>query len=110
MEGGSLMLFYHRTSTARKILREGFRSVTWQVGDQTFRGIWISNRPLKTNDDEKGDELLEIILDPEQCQLDRFELGDKGKFYREWCVPASILNTYSRRRLVPWHETTESRH
>jgi hypothetical protein len=101
------MILYYRTREARRTLRHGFKNAAWEVGDRTLRGILVSERPLKTNDEIKNDEFLEITLDPVQCQLDRFELHETGSSTREWCVPASILNTYSRVRLLPWHEATD---
>ena len=61
------MILYYRTREARRTLRHGFKNAAWEVGDRTLRGILVSERPLKTNDEIKNDEFLEITLDPVQC-------------------------------------------
>jgi hypothetical protein len=57
---------------------------------QTSR-VCFSNVPLDINEGAKGGHLLEITLRPD-CDISAYELIEEGKPYREWCVPAKIIN------------------
>jgi hypothetical protein len=85
------MILYHRTNAAAAILSEGFRD-----GGGTFlttewwTGVWLSNVPLDGNEGADGDTLLRLEL-PEQMIAD-YEVIEDGKPYREWLVPARLIN------------------
>ena len=55
-------------------------------------GVWLSNRPLDSNEGAKGDVLLEVQMDLQETDLADFELIEDGKPYREWCLPAELVN------------------
>lgn len=97
---------YHRTDAdaARAILREGFRDAEGRWGMTTkskLRGVWVADRPLDGNDGAKEGPLLVIDIDLPLEQLDYWECKEKGKGFREWLIPARILNPHSRVRLDP---------
>jgi hypothetical protein len=101
------MILYHRTGAAHQILANGFRD-----GEGTYltsvvhRGVWLSNMPLDCNEGAKGDQLLCLELD-EQA-IAEFEWIEEGKGYREWCIPAQIINERAiGLRLVDGDEETE---
>src|SRR5437660_9450920 len=87
------MQCYHRTTQekARSILENGFLDGEGKfLTDRIWRGVWVSNRPLDSNEGAEGDVLLEIRI-PES-EVTPFEWVEEGKPYREFLVPARILN------------------
>lgn len=103
------MLCYHRTAAADAILRDGFRDAEgfyMMALDEPLRGVFISDEPLDVNEGAKGDELLEVGV-PDDLDLSQFELVEDGKGYREWCVPAELLNSRSTVRRVSEEEEDE---
>ena len=94
--------FYHRTSlaVAAAILQDGFRDhVGTYMTDQEFRGVWLSDEPLDVNEGAIGDALLEIDLGLEDDAIDRYEWIEEGKGYREWLIPAALINANASIRL-----------
>lgn len=92
---------FHTTSAAEAILRDGFRDGVGPYGlvHGTLRGVFLSDRPLDLNEGAEGEDLLEVTL--EENLLGDYELVEKEKPYREWCVPADLLNRHaSIRRAV----------
>jgi hypothetical protein len=47
-----------------------------------------------------GDTLLQIDLDLDEQALDDFEWKEEGKRYREWLVPASLVNQHARVSII----------
>ncbi len=90
-----MVKLFHRTSTAEGILREGFRDNEGSYGlvGVTLRGVFLSDRPLDLNEGVAGEDLLEVTLD--ENLLGDYELVEEGKPYREWCVPADLLNRHA---------------
>ena len=96
------IIFYHRTDAAESILRDGFRDNNGLVGAQYagIEGVFLSNRPLDCNEGAKGDQLLEVTL-PSACDLSDYEIIDEeNTSYREWCVPAEVINQHGKVRLL----------
>jgi hypothetical protein len=87
------MILYHRTHApvAKRILSDGFRdgSGTYMTSEE-HSGVWLSNVPLDENEGASGDTLLQVEL-LEQTIAD-YEWIEDGKPYREWLVPARLLN------------------
>jgi hypothetical protein len=95
------MLLYHRTSAANaaQILRDGFRDgVGRYLTDREWAGVWLSDAPLDSNEGAEGDTLLQIEL-PEQAITD-YEWIEDGKPYREWLVPADLINARAHVRVI----------
>jgi hypothetical protein len=87
------MILYHRThaAIADRILRDGFRDGTGTYMTTTeHSGVWLSNVPLDINEGAAGDTLLQVEM-PEQSIAD-FEWIEDGKPYREWLIPARLVN------------------
>jgi hypothetical protein len=87
------MILYHRTraSAAELILCDGFRDgVGTHMTTEEHRGVWFSNVPLDSNEGADGDTLLRVEL-PEQA-IEEFEWIEDRKPYREWLVPARLIN------------------
>lgn len=93
--------YYHRTFGAETILRDGFADSTGSYGFKTLTlsGVWISDEPLDVNEGADGDTLLR--LDPlGEVDLDPFEVVEELTSFREWCVPAEMLNRAFRVTVV----------
>ena len=87
---------YHRTSrlAADAILAEGFKSSPTFIGGIELFGVWLSDRPLGSNEGTKTNEvLLEVTLELVAPDFDFYEVVEKGKPYREWCIPAEKVNS-----------------
>jgi hypothetical protein len=92
-----MTIFYHRTTEAgaRIILREGFRDAigNYLTGEK-HKGVWLSNIPLDCNEGAKGDVLLRVEMP--MRGLKKFEWIEDGKPYREWLVPAELINKQAK--------------
>lgn len=100
------MLLYHRTEHGGAILADGFRDAEgYYMTAHLFRGVWVADWPLDCNEGAKGDDLL--VADVPECLVAEFEWIEDGKGYREFLVPAAILNQYIW-RLVDTDEEEES--
>jgi hypothetical protein len=87
------MKVFHRTPYPSSILENGFRDGegTYMTGI-THRGVWVSDRPLDFGQGAKGEFLL--CLDMPDDVLEPFEWVEEGKQYREFLVPAEIVNSH----------------
>jgi hypothetical protein len=94
------MLVYHitRPVVADVIDLEGFRDNTGTfLTEQEFSGVWVSDVPW----DQSGfaDSIIFEINVPDS-QLTEWEwIEEEANYYREWLVPASMLNAVPRRRV-----------
>lgn len=81
---------YHRTPHGETILREGFRDTPANYGLGWTTGCWVTDQPLGIMEGANGDDLLRarVML----AEIDRYEVVEGGKGYREWLVPAALLN------------------
>jgi hypothetical protein len=100
------MIFYHRTDAAEAILREGFRDAegSYMLIGTTLRGVFVSDKPLDSNEGAIGDQLLKIALPDDCCDLSYYELVEEEKPYREWCLPADVINRFGSVRLLSGEE------
>jgi hypothetical protein len=90
------MILYHRTSSAdaEAILKSGFKdhTATYLTGRE-FTGVWFSNRPWDINEGMTGDTVLRVSLRTVEKAVAAYEwVGDDGKNYREWLIPAEFIN------------------
>lgn len=87
------MKLYHRTDAADAILRDGFRDRTGSyLTEGDFIGVWLSDRPLDGNEGAWGDSVL--VVDMPETTVVPFEWVEDGKSYREFLVPAEVLNAH----------------
>jgi hypothetical protein len=84
--------FYHRTSAeaADVILVSGFKDCTHR--ELNIRGVWLSNIPLDSNEGATEGPLLQVVLTLPADKMDAWEVVEEGKPYREWCIPAKVVN------------------
>lgn len=103
--------FYHRTSATKEILAHGFRDREALYGtsgkNRTFSGVWLSDRPLDAGDCVSGDTLLKIEI-PEHVVAD-YEWVEENKRYREWLVPAEVVNAFGPPRVCEDEEAEDER-
>jgi hypothetical protein len=89
------MKLYHRTAraNAESILREGFRDHTdYYMTRNLYTGVWFSSTPLDVNEGILGDTVLCLSLDLNEADLAQYEWVEEGKGYREWLMPAALVN------------------
>lgn len=100
--------YFHTTDAATAILRDGFRDATGGYGFAiTLTGVFIADQPLDVNEGCKGEDVIAIDL-PEDLDLDEFEIVEELKGYREWCVPAELINSRGRLRLLTEDEVDDA--
>ena len=99
------MRLYHRTPAGQAILAGGFRDATgsYMLVGLELTGVWLSNVPLDSNEGAKGDDLLEVTF-PDGSDLSEFEIVQDGWGYREWCVPAALINATATVRMLTEEE------
>jgi hypothetical protein len=94
-----LTRFYHATTmeAAVSILREGFRDATGNyLTDTEWTGVWLSDRPLDENEGANGHTLLAVQIDA--TLVEPYEWEEEDKTYREFLVPADVLNAHAHVR------------
>jgi hypothetical protein len=92
------MILYHRTSqeAASAILADGFQDVEGTyLTCNVHRGVWLADRPLDENEGAFGNVVLKVEGIDERTIAD-CEWIEDGKPYREWLIPAAVLNETGR--------------
>jgi hypothetical protein len=64
--------------------------VASRVTEQTWRGVWVSDRPIDVNEGASGDTLL--AMDVPIAIFEEYEWVGEDKPYRESLIPATTLN------------------
>ncbi len=100
------MRYYHTTDAAEAILRDGFRDSEGHYGfaTLTLRGVWLADSPVDVNEGAVGDKVLAVNL---SIPLAEYEIVEEGKPYREWCVPADLINAQGTVTLMTQDEVDE---
>ena len=91
------MTLYHWTFSAEKILKSGFHGDLGICGGRHIRddGVWLSDEILGPLDGvEEGMKLL--VIEIPFKDIEEFEWMEEGKDYREWCIPADVVNQYGK--------------
>ena len=57
-----------------------------------YTGVWLSNRPLDDNESVHGSVLLSIAIPVRELRA--YEWVEEHKSYREFLVPAKLVNHY----------------
>lgn len=75
-----------------EILAAGFKDGTGRyLTDHKFTGVWLADRPLDENEGCKGSTVL-AVSGLDQSDIADYEWIEEGRGYREWLVPAAMLN------------------
>ena len=86
------MNLYHRTFAAAAIITDGFRDGGDIPGVR--RGVWVYDEPLDEQEGALGNVVLHISGIPEAA-VAGFELLDQNRrSFREFLVPADLLNRF----------------
>ena len=97
------MKLFHRTPAAETILRQGFRDAAgYYVTDRLHEGVWLSTVPPDATDDAWGTDLLEV--DIPEADVAPHEWIEAGNPYREFVVPAAIVNRFPVRHIAQEEE------
>jgi hypothetical protein len=95
------VILYHRTNreSAESILYDGFKDgVGTYLTDRVWRGVWLSNIPLDENEGARGEVLLAVHLQiPARELREQYEWKEQGKGYREFLIPAEVLNRHVKK-------------
>jgi hypothetical protein len=105
MKEAVMPILYHRTSAqaAKAILDGGFRDTKRHYGfDIEVEGVWLSDVPFDRGFNPPDVVTLAVTLDDADL-VDREVITDGGT-YREWLVPAALLNAKGNSRIVPLEE------
>jgi predicted DNA-binding antitoxin AbrB/MazE fold protein len=94
------VILYHATTaeSAIAILANGFEDGKWHG----LSGVFVSLKPVDVNEGAKGDTVLRLTTSIKLEALRRYEIVEEGKPYREWIVPARILNASASVRVAEW--------
>jgi len=65
--------------------------------------IYLADAPAA----KEAEQLLEISL-PGEINITSFEIFAPGARWREWCVPADIINRYGKTRQLPDDEREQA--
>ena len=104
------MRLYHVTTieSAEKIMADGFRdSVGSYMTAREWSGVWLSNMPLDANEGAKGDTLLLVDLELSEPDIADFEWVEEMKGYREWLIPAQLINENASIRVATEEESDD---
>jgi hypothetical protein len=66
--------------------------------DTALTGVFVSDRPVDANAGAHGDVLMQLQVDGRRIRS--FEVVEMDKGYREWCLPAALLNATSSPRIL----------
>lgn len=94
------MQVFHSTNAADAILLNGFRdSIGTYLTSREFSGVWVADRPLDGNEGVSGHDVVLCLEIPEEL-ISQYE-WDEGevKGYREFLVPAELLNRFGPPRV-----------
>jgi hypothetical protein len=80
-------------------MRRGFRDATGSYGlvGMTLTGVFFADRPVDKNEGATSSEVVIVVDVPGGLAIGDFELIEELKGYREWCIPAAIVNQWPRR-------------
>jgi hypothetical protein len=95
------VICYHTTDAADAILRDGFSDATgsYMFANSELTGVWLGELPMDINEGATGDQVLRVEFG-DDVDLDDFEAIEEHKPYREWCVPATLINAHATVTLV----------
>jgi hypothetical protein len=106
------MITYHTCEDPEQLLSDGFSGGIEDVliGGILLTGVRVADTPLDGNEGARGHEVLRVEF-PDEIDLDNFEIvGEGGGMgYREWYIPAGLIDTHARVRWLSEDEVAEIR-
>ena len=111
------MRLYHGTKldNAEQVARRGFQDVTSNFGlysassgePVNTTGVFFSDLVLDENEGICSEAYF--VLDVPNEHLASYEWMEEGKGYREWCIPATLANSFfADRTIYSWENIPES--
>ena len=103
MDQNRTSIFFHRTTPedARSVIESGFKNGSgYFLSNRIWTGVWLSSVPIGSDHGAEGDALLMVELEIDDGELARWEWVAEGRTYREWLIPANILNKCATVELV----------
>lgn len=96
-------IYFHTTDQSDAILSHGFKDRTgfYGLGGLEMTGVWLADRPLDINEGATGDEVLQVEI-ADSVDLSDYEIVEDLKPYREWCIPAELVNANATVTREPW--------
>lgn len=97
------MTLYHVTSkeAAIQIANEGFVESDFHG---IAMGVFLSDRPLDAGDGVAlAADVIFVVTVPDDFDVHEYEVIEEGRpadAYREWLVPASLVNSWPREILI----------
>ena len=86
------MKLYLWTVNKKAVEKYGFTDGA-KRSERDIRGVWFADQILGPLDGVgEGSELLTVEIPTEI--IEAFEWKEQGTGYREWCIPADIVNKY----------------
>ncbi len=73
------------------MVRTLIKKLTYGFVNFELTGVWLGDSPMDINEGATGDQVLRVEF-PDDVDLGDFELVEEHKPYREWCVPAALIN------------------
>jgi hypothetical protein len=87
------MKSFHRTAAADKILSDGFRNGSGRyLTDEQHEGVWLADRTL--DEDPGAGAYTVLAVEVPESVVSDYEWVEDGKSYREFLVPADLLNQF----------------
>jgi hypothetical protein len=94
------VILYHAARdapTADSILADGFSDAGgYDTTDQWWEGVWLFDLRLLEGENAPGGQKLVVSVEIPPEVADRFHGAAQGITYREWLIPAAVLNRYPR--------------
>ncbi len=88
-----LMFHWTRREVAQAILKDGFRDgIGTYMTNREHRGVWLTDTEDDPSQGVCGDTCLKVTLDLAEENIAGYEWIQEGFGYREWLVPAELLN------------------
>jgi hypothetical protein len=94
---------YHltRAKHAASIREHRFRDSTHTfMTTKEHTGVWVSDRPVWELANFEFEEAAILHAEIDESLLAPYEWIEDGKTYREWLVPAAVLNAHIWRQLT----------
>jgi hypothetical protein len=102
-----MMTLYHCTRSARaqEVLGRGFCGVAGiYMSPKEGHGVWLLDQPLHApafGGPAEADTLLRVVLNLSEEDITAYEWVEEGKPYRQWLLPASLVDAYSAVTIEP---------
>jgi hypothetical protein len=102
-------IFYHRTNAenAQAIIESGFKNSSgYFLSNRIWTGVWLSSVPVDSEDAGEDAALLMVKLNLDENELAKWEWASEGRSYREWLIPAGIVNKHAKVEMIDQFDTS----